>query len=31
MDFANLKLQYQTYKEKIDSDIGNVLDKSDYK
>lgn len=30
IDFANLQLQYQTYKEKIDSNLQAVLDKSNY-
>jgi UDP-2-acetamido-2-deoxy-ribo-hexuluronate aminotransferase len=30
IDFANLQLQYQTYKEKIDSNIQDVLNKSNY-
>ena len=30
IDFANLQLQYQTYKERIDSNIQAVLDKSNY-
>ena len=30
IDFANLQLQYQTYKEKIDSNIQVVLSKSNY-
>jgi len=30
IDFANLQLQYQTYKEKIDSNIQAVLNKSNY-
>ena len=30
IDFANLQLQYQTYKEKIDSNIKTVLNKSNY-
>lgn len=30
IDFANLQLQYQTYKEKIDNNIQAVLNKSNY-
>ena len=30
IDFANLQLQYQTYKDKIDSNIQEVLNKSNY-
>jgi len=30
IDFANLQLQYQTYKDKIDSNIQAVLNKSNY-
>ena len=30
IDFANLQLQYQTYKDKIDSNIKKVLNKSNY-
>ena len=30
IDFANLQLQYQTYKDKIDSNILEVLNKSNY-
>jgi UDP-2-acetamido-2-deoxy-ribo-hexuluronate aminotransferase len=30
IDFANLQLQYQTYKDKIDKNIRAVLDKSNY-
>src|SRR6056300_553113 len=30
IDFANLQLQYQTYKKQIDKNIQNVLDKSNY-
>jgi UDP-2-acetamido-2-deoxy-ribo-hexuluronate aminotransferase len=30
IDFANLQLQYQTYKEKIDSNIQAILNKSNY-
>lgn len=30
IDFANLQLQYQTYKDKIDSNIQSVLNKSNY-
>ena len=30
IDFANLQLQYQTYKDKINSNIQAVLDKSNY-
>ena len=30
VDFANLQLQYQTYKEEIDSNIQKILDKSNY-
>jgi UDP-2-acetamido-2-deoxy-ribo-hexuluronate aminotransferase len=30
IDFANLQLQYQTYKQKIDHNIQAVLDKSNY-
>ena len=30
IDFANLQLQYQTYKEKIDRNIQDVLNKSNY-
>ena len=30
IDFANLQLQYQTYKEKIDSNLQAVLNKSNY-
>ena len=30
IDFANLQLQYQTYKDKIDSNLQQVLNKSNY-
>ena len=30
IDFANLQLQYQTYKKQIDTNIQNVLNKSNY-
>jgi len=30
IDFANLQLQYQTYKKEIDNNIQNVLNKSNY-
>ena len=30
IDFANLQLQYQTYKKEIDANIQNVLNKSNY-
>lgn len=30
IDFANLQIQYQTYKEKIDSNIQSILNKSNY-
>jgi UDP-2-acetamido-2-deoxy-ribo-hexuluronate aminotransferase len=30
IDFANLQLQYQTYKDKIDSNIQSILNKSNY-
>jgi len=30
VDFANLQLQYQTYKKEIDTNIQNVLNKSNY-
>jgi UDP-2-acetamido-2-deoxy-ribo-hexuluronate aminotransferase len=30
IDFANLQLQYQTYKDKIDSNIHKILNKSNY-
>ncbi len=30
IDFANLQLQYQTYKEKIDANIQSILNKSNY-
>ena len=30
IDFANLQLQYQTYKKEIDTNIQNVLNKSNY-
>ena len=30
IDFANLQLQYQTYKEKIDTNLQAVLNKSNY-
>jgi hypothetical protein len=30
IDFANLKLQYQTYKDKIDDNIQAILNKSNY-
>src|SRR6056300_1777452 len=30
IDFANLQLQYQTYKKEIDDNIQNVLNKSNY-
>ena len=30
IDFANLQLQYQTYKEKIDTNIQKILNKSNY-
>jgi hypothetical protein len=30
IDFANLQLQYQTYKDVIDSNIQSVLKKSNY-
>ena len=30
IDFANLKLHYQTYKDKIDSNIQVILNKSNY-
>ena len=30
VDFANLQLQYQTYKDKIDRNIEAVLNKSNY-
>jgi UDP-2-acetamido-2-deoxy-ribo-hexuluronate aminotransferase len=30
IDFANLQLQYQTYKDKIDNNIQAVLNKSNY-
>ena len=30
INFANLQLQYQTYKKEIDNNIQNVLNKSNY-
>jgi UDP-2-acetamido-2-deoxy-ribo-hexuluronate aminotransferase len=30
IDFANLQLQYQTYKDHIDNNIKSVLNKSNY-
>jgi UDP-2-acetamido-2-deoxy-ribo-hexuluronate aminotransferase len=30
IDFANLQLQYQTYKDKIDTNVQAVLNKSNY-
>ena len=30
IDFANLQLQYQKYKDDIDNSIRSVLDKSNY-
>lgn len=30
IDFANLQLQYQAYKKEIDTNIQNVLNKSNY-
>ena len=30
IDFANLQLQYQTYKDKIDSNLQAILNKSNY-
>ena len=30
IDFANLQLQYQTYKKEIDTNIQNILNKSNY-
>ena len=30
IDFANLQLQYQTYKDKIDANLQSILNKSNY-
>jgi UDP-2-acetamido-2-deoxy-ribo-hexuluronate aminotransferase len=30
IDFANLQLQYQAYKKEIDTNIQNILNKSNY-